>query len=261
MKEISITIITVCRNAEKVLEGTIQSVITQTYPNIQYIIVDGASTDGTLDIINKYQASYPISYISEPDQGIYDAMNKGIMMASGDYIEFLNAGDRLYEITTVEDIVRTMSKHKADIYYGNIIYVYGDGHTEIRKYEKWCGRKVYNYTGDCINHQSIFAKCSLLKENKFCLSYKICADREWMMRMKKKKVVFQCIPEIICYYSLDENSTSIRQKKVYAMEADRCVKTYYPFGYLIFRGFEFCRNNKVLSGWLHKIYEILLIKK
>lgn len=261
MKSIKISIITVCRNAEKTLEQTIESVISQTYKEIEYIVVDGASTDYTLTIIQKYADIFPITYISEKDYGIYDAMNKGISLATGEYIQFLNAGDRLYYNEIVEKVAHYIERKKADIYYGNIVYVFNDGHESIRKYGKWCGKRIYDYTGDCINHQAIFAKSYLLKENKFDLSYKICADREWMMRVRKKKAVFLNIPETICYYSLDEDSASIKQNETYNVEADRCVKTYYSLGYLIYRGFEFCRNNKVLSNWLHKLYEIILIKE
>lgn len=91
------SIITVTYNAAKVLEDTIQSIVTQTYKNLEYIIVDGGSTDETLDIIHKYQ-EHITTVISEPDQGLYDAMNKGIKLATGDYLCFLNAGDGLHEM-------------------------------------------------------------------------------------------------------------------------------------------------------------------
>ena len=93
------SIITVTYNAAKVLEDTIQSIVTQTYKNLEYIIVDGGSTDETLDIIHKYQ-EHITTVISEPDQGLYDAMNKGIKLATGDYLCFLNAGDGLHEDDT-----------------------------------------------------------------------------------------------------------------------------------------------------------------
>ena len=88
------SIITVTYNAGKVLEDTIQSVITQTYKNVEYIIVDGKSTDGTMDIVNRYR-EHIHTIVSEPDKGLYDAMNKGIDLATGDYLCFLNAGDEL----------------------------------------------------------------------------------------------------------------------------------------------------------------------
>lgn len=97
------SIITVTYNAEKVLEDTIQSVISQTYHHIEYIIVDGASKDGTISIINRYRPHIH-TVVSEPDKGLYDAMNKGIALASGDYLCFLNAGDCFHEDDTLETI-------------------------------------------------------------------------------------------------------------------------------------------------------------
>src|ERR1700733_2398323 len=98
-----ITIITVCYNACHCIEKTIKSVINQTYPNIEYIIIDGASTDGTLEVINKYK-NHVQKLISEKDNGIYDAMNKGVRHCSGEIIYFLNADDRLYSPDTVKDV-------------------------------------------------------------------------------------------------------------------------------------------------------------
>ena len=112
------SIITVTYNAAKVLEDTIQSIVTQTYKNLEYIIVDGGSTDETLDIIHKYQ-EHITTVISEPDQGLYDAMNKGIKLATGDYLCFLNAGTRMilcckWYIPSMEQLCREyyMEKQK-----------------------------------------------------------------------------------------------------------------------------------------------------
>lgn len=261
MKDIKFTIITVCKNAEKVIGKTIQSVVTQTYKNIEYIIIDGASIDDTLSIIHKYEKIYPIIYISEQDQGIYDAMNKGIKMATGDYIQFLNAGDSLYERTTIKNVADEIQKNQADIYYGDVAYLYSDQHTEVRKYGKWCSKRLYDYTGDCINHQVIFAKTHLLKEHNFDINYKICADREWIMRVRSKGAVFFAIGKLICYYSLDEESTSIFQKERYEKEADECIRKYYSYGYMIFRGFQFFRSHKILRNWLHNVYKLIYIRK
>ncbi len=110
------SIITVTYNAAKVLEDTIQSIVTQTYKNLEYIIVDGGSTDETLDIIHKYQ-EHITTVISEPDQGLYDAMNKGIKLATGDYLCFLNAGDGLHEDDTLLQMVHSINgtAKKADV--------------------------------------------------------------------------------------------------------------------------------------------------
>lgn len=258
---ITITIVTVCYNARKCIEETIQSVVEQTYPNIEYIIIDGASGDGTLEIIQKAAEHADIKYISEPDHGIYDAMNKGIDLASGDYIQFLNAGDILLDRDVVAKVVKRIEEEDGDIFFGNIVYKYSNGHEETRRYGWACGTKWYYYTGDCINHQAVFAKRECLKNDKFDLSYRICADREWMMRMTKLGKKFVCMSFNICYYSLDENSASIRQKEVSDIEARECVKKYFTSGYVIYMLFDLLRNNRILSKVLHSVYKFIYIRK
>lgn len=258
--DILITVITVCRNAEKTIGKTIDSVVRQTYKSIEYIIIDGMSEDGTLLIIKEKACGYPLYYISEPDKGIYDAMNKGLNLARGDYIQFLNAGDEFKNENIIQDVVSVMKLHHGDIYYGSIIYQYADGKMETRKYSPICCKKFYYYTGDCINHQAIFASKQCFMYEKFNISYKICADREWMIRMCRKKMKFICMPFIICRYSLDDCSVSIVQKDLYKIEASQCVKQYFPVGYLIFQVFDYIRENIFLSRILHGIYRIVFIK-
>ena len=118
------SIITVTYNAAKVLEDTIQSIVTQTYKNLEYIIVDGGSTDETLDIIHKYQ-EHITTVISEPDQGLYDAMNKGIKLATGDYLCFLNAGDGLHEDDTLLQMVHSINGTALPgVLYGETFFIY-----------------------------------------------------------------------------------------------------------------------------------------
>jgi len=127
----NITIITVSYNAVKTIEDTILSVINQTYPNIEYIIIDGGSTDGTLDIIKKYQDK--ITYwVSEPDKGIYDAMNKGTLKATGVWLNFMNAGDTFYDHQVLEKVFKDKDWSNTDVIYGDVVYVYPNKE-EIRK--------------------------------------------------------------------------------------------------------------------------------
>lgn len=110
MEKLKITVVTVCYNASGVIEQTMRSVLSQTYSNMEYVIVDGASKDNTLDIINKVSVEYPQANIvikSEPDSGIYDAMNKGIGLATGDWINFMNAGDQFVSADTLANVFRT----------------------------------------------------------------------------------------------------------------------------------------------------------
>lgn len=120
-----VSIITVVYNGIEFLEETIKSVISQTYPNIEYIIVDGGSKDGTLDIIKKYEAHIS-KWISEPDKGIYDAMNKGIDLATGDWQNFLNAGDSFVDNNVLEKIFTT-NLENITLVYGDIIAIRENG--------------------------------------------------------------------------------------------------------------------------------------
>ncbi len=116
-----ISIITVTYNAEKVLEKTLTSIFKQTYKNIEVIIIDGGSTDETLHIISKYNDSIDM-FISERDDGIYDAMNKGIDIATGDFITFLNADDEYYSETTIEELFSDIDE-KTDVVYGDHVSI------------------------------------------------------------------------------------------------------------------------------------------
>ena len=116
-----VSIITVCFNSERTIEQTIKSVLNQTYKEIEYIIVDGQSTDGTLDIINKY-SSQIAKIVSEPDEGLYHAMNKGISMATGDIVGIINSDD-WYEPYTVEEVVKCFVQNAELIWEFQIIFV------------------------------------------------------------------------------------------------------------------------------------------
>lgn len=117
---IKISIITVCKNSKRFLTETIESVISQTYQQIQYIIIDGASSDGTLEIINAFSSKID-KWTSEPDGGMYEAINKGLQFANGDYILILNSDDVLADRDTIQKVVDFISEEKMDFYYGNMI--------------------------------------------------------------------------------------------------------------------------------------------
>ena len=114
------SIITITYNAVRLVEQTLLNVLSQSYPNIEYIVIDGGSTDGTVDIIRRYESGLAY-WVSEPDKGIYDAMNKGLQKATGDYVWFINAGDTLCSSDTVQSVVSRLQKRKAlpDIIYGS----------------------------------------------------------------------------------------------------------------------------------------------
>lgn len=182
------SIITVTYNAEKVLEDTIQSVIAQTYHHIEYIIVDGASKDGTLSIIDKYRSRIH-TVVSEPDKGLYDAMNKGISLASGDYLCFLNAGDCFHEDNTLQQMVHTLSDTELpDVIYGETALVDKERHfLHMRRLSTpeiltWKSFKQ----GMLVCHQAFFAKRTFALAEPYNLRYRYSADFDWCIRILKK---------------------------------------------------------------------------
>jgi len=168
---LKVSIVTVVYNAKEDLEKTIESVLEQDYSKIEYIIIDGGSSDGTLDIIKKYQNR--INYwISEKDNGIYDAMNKGIKFASGAYINFLNAGDLYSSLTVVSNISSKIREKNCKIIYGNVVYNRKDGSLFIDDKSRKKSSNIYE-----INHQSCFYSLNLHKQyGLYSLDYKISSD-------------------------------------------------------------------------------------
>ena len=206
------SIITVTYNAAKVLEDTIQSIVTQTYKNLEYIIVDGGSTDETLDIIHKYQ-EHITTVISEPDQGLYDAMNKGIKLATGDYLCFLNAGDGLHEDDTLLQMVHSINGTALPgVLYGETEIVDSQGHfLYMRRLSApatltWKSFKQ----GMLVCHQAFFARRDLVEP--YDLRYRFSADFDWCIRiMKKADVLHNTHLTLIDY--LNEGMTTRRRQR------------------------------------------------
>lgn len=205
-----VTIVTVCYNAVKEIEKTILSVINQTYDDVEYIIVDGASTDGTLDIINKYKDRIT-KWVSEPDKGIYDAMNKGIKLASGDYLNFMNAGDWFVNKYVLENL-RTFLTPGNDA-------VYGDGVVErigIKYVSKARGNELANDDIPQMGfiHQSLFVRTELAKRYPFDLRYKLAADFNMVITLYRNGCHFAYCGFPIAYYDLTGvSSSNIRQHR------------------------------------------------
>ena len=207
------SIITVTYNAGKVLEDTIQSVVFQTYRNVEYIIVDGGSTDNTLDVVHKYQERI-CKVISEPDKGLYDAMNKGIRMATGDYLCFLNAGDELHENETLQKIVYTFTgKELPDVIYGETAIVDEEGHflhmrrLSTPEHLHWKSFKE----GMLVCHQAFLTRRELALANPYDLRYRFSADFDWCIRiMKQSKHLHNTHLTLIDY--LNEGMTTQNHK-------------------------------------------------
>jgi len=226
-----ISIITVCLNCEGLIERTIKSVIDQTYANVQYIVIDGRSTDNTLDIIKKYENKIDVA-TSDKDGGIYDAMNKGIEYATGDLIYFLNAGDYFYNNYVLENVIEGLNANPdSDIIYGD--YIYYDDSDEQRCSGYRANIPDLLHRGYC--HQTIFARRSAFTEcGEFNTDYKIYADFDWLLRVLvkfRKKMSYIGIP--IAYY-LKGGANEIQGSK-YNYERIEAIQINLDFlGLLIF---------------------------
>ena len=163
MNKIPVTVITVCRNHAKGLEKTIQSVESQTWQEKEYLVIDGASTDGTMEVIRQHEDSIT-QWVSEPDQGIYDAMNKGVRLAQGQWIIFMNAGDTFASADTLQRVFQ--EPQEADVIYGDVIK--GEN---VKKAEA-----PHNAHRMFFCHQSAFVRTSCLKAFPFDTSHRMSAD-------------------------------------------------------------------------------------
>lgn len=186
-----ISIITVCYNSSKTIENTIKSVQNQNYPDIEYIIIDGASIDGTVDIIRKYENIID-KWVSEPDRGLYDAINKGISRATGLYVGILNSDDVFFENNTVEKIADFLKANaELDAVTGDIVQ-HRNGKI-IRKYSsaKWLPHKLK--IGFMPPHPSIFMRTALFEKfGNYSTDYKIGADYELIIRyFLKNKIKYK----------------------------------------------------------------------
>lgn len=175
-----ISVITVCLNAEKTIEATLQSLGRQTYRHFEHIVIDGASRDGTLALLDRYRESISL-VISEPDHGIYDAMNKGIKCAGGEIIYFLNADDTLFDSSTLENAAAMFNRFPmADVIYGDACLIYPDGRTAIATYPPKLSWDHFKDRTLC--HQSVFTKRSAFdRVGLFDTSYQLAGDFAWII--------------------------------------------------------------------------------
>ncbi|HET8829058.1 MAG TPA: glycosyltransferase family 2 protein [Pelobium sp.] len=183
-----LSVITVVYNNVNDIERTIKSVINQSYNSIEYLIIDGASTDGTLATIEKYKSKI-CKIVSEKDNGIYDAMNKGLALATGDYVLFMNSGDEIYESNTVEKIFATEAH--ADIYYGETEMLNANLDSQgVRRHQipEKLTLSSFKY-GMSVSHQAIYIKKAITKP--YNLHYQLSADIDWILSAltKAKKTV------------------------------------------------------------------------
>lgn len=212
-KQPLITVVTVVYNGEEYLEQTIQSVIHQSYDNVEYIIVDGASSDGTLDIIKKYEEQIDY-WVSERDGGIYDAMNKGISLATGEFVNFMNTGDSFYSTDIIKDIFSQADYGNCVVVYGNVMNIYYATHKVI-----FSSKPLESiYKGLPFSHQASFTQSKYLRKLGFDLQYRICADYNLFYNLYIQKLSFIYVNITVANYDMFGTSTkyskSFLEKKI-----------------------------------------------
>lgn len=243
------TVVTVTFNAEKTLERTIESVASQTYRNIEHLIVDGLSTDGTLSLIQEYAEDnsvnatpHDIRLIREPDSGLYDAMNKGIDNATGDYILFLNAGDKFHSADTIERVVSdTLSRDRMDgeqtmwpaVLYGETDLVDDEGHfLRHRRLQAPSRLQWTSFKGGMrVCHQSFYVLTELARRHHYDMQYRFSADFDWCIRIMKdahsQGLVMHNTGLVLTDYLSEGMTTRNRRKSL--MERFRIMARHYGF--------------------------------
>ena len=196
-----VSIITATYNSSKTLKSCIDSVLTQDYGSIEYIIIDGQSTDSTMDIVNNFTASYSnIKVVSENDEGIYDALNKGLSIVTGDIIGFLHSDDLFSSVTIISELVSKINSNNFDGIYGDLQYVNKENTNKIVRLWKSCEFKLdLLRKGWMPAHPTLFLKKHVYqKYGDFNTSYEISADYDFMLRILKDKALkFGYLPKVI----------------------------------------------------------------
>lgn len=222
------SVVTVCYNSANTIERTIQSMQRQNYADWEHIIVDGASTDGTKEVLDRYVNAPRLKIISEKDDGPYDAMNKGIKAANGDVISFLNADDYYLHEKVLEMVYHKINGFpKADVYYGDLLVVDCNAPTPYIKVHDSVDR--YYMCTNALAHPSMFhKKHSFEKAGLFDLKYKIVADYEWTLRAMYKNMLRFCYFDVVTtVFSAGGLSTGTAHEKKHSEEREAVVNEFF----------------------------------
>ncbi len=229
-----VSVVTVSYNAVNCIERTMQSVLGQTYANMEYIVIDGGSSDGTVGIIQKY-ASQIDYWISEKDGGIYDAMNKGIRQARGEWISFINCGDEYCNSTVLEQVFHSAIENQVGVIYGNILFKYAFGNVEKTPGDLSGFSQYFP-----IFHPSTLVRTSLMKEYLFDTSFRIAADYHFFYQLyRKKEYKFLYIPVCMAIFDAESGISSTQQNLLF-IENARVTGIYKSFYFhFLFARFRF----------------------
>lgn len=225
-----LSIITITYNAERFLERTIQSVIAYPSPVVEYIVIDGASTDGTLGIIRRYEP-HITNWVSEPDRGLYDAMNKGLHRARGEYVWFMNAGDELHDPQTLSSLLDRIRQTRADVYYSDALFVREDGTRvglrsvitphSLPRHLTWRDMAL----GMKVCHQAFVARRALAPDYP---TDNLSADLDWEIRCLKVANRIEFVTFILCRYLVGGLSVQQHRRSL----IDRFKVLAHHFGWL-----------------------------
>ena len=195
-----VTVITVARNARNDLRRTMESVARLSYPDVEYIVVDGASTDGTVEMLEK---SKGVRWTSEADRGIYDAMNKGVTKATGEWVIFMNAGDRFASDDVIERVFSHPETDAADVIYGDVVK---RGTVCSASPEPVDGHRMFFW------HQSCIARCKCLIDTPFDISHRMSADFKWVKMMIKQGRRLVYVPVAVSEFDTGGVSNTSRSR-------------------------------------------------
>lgn len=249
-----VTIITINRNNAAGLEKTMLSVASQTCKDFEYVVIDGASTDGSVEVIKKYESQFAhLKWISEPDKGIYNAMNKGIRMASGDYVQILNSGDCLASDDVTERMLTALeAKGNPSILYGNMIKCFPDGRRITDKC--FAGQEITMlgmFTGT-LNHDPVYIRRDLFeKYGYYDESLKICSDWKWYLQaivLGKERP--QYVDMDVTLFDMNGISENESWKEKIRMERQTVLEATVPSACL--RDYERYANDIYMMRRLHR---------
>jgi glycosyltransferase involved in cell wall biosynthesis len=259
---IRFSVVTITYNAERVLQRTLDSVLSQTYEGVEHLIVDGASKDGTLLLAEQYKAKsdasesgHKVIILSEPDHGIYDAMNKGLTQASGDYIVYMNAGDFFPHADTLEKIVQhcQLNEQPTDelpgVLYGNTDIVDGEGHflhpRRLQPPAKLTWKSFRN--GMLVCHQAFYARTDIAKNQQYDTRYRFSADVDWCIRIMKETErmgLALCNTEMVVANYTEEGATTQNHQASLKERFDVMRRHYGLFSTLVMHAWFVIRSHR-----------------
>lgn len=218
----TLSIITINYNNQPGLKRTIDSVISQSFNDIEWIVIDGGSTDSSGELIEKYKEHFAY-WVSEPDGGIYQAMNKGIEHASGDWFLFLNSGDWLYDNNVLSKVFS--SNNDADILYGDVMYHWPDKRgLELEKKPETLS--LYYFYTDTLCHQATFYKKEIFKTHRYNENFRICSDWALYIQLLIEGYKFLHLPICITNFAQDGVSTTLNESHL--AERKQVIEEYFP---------------------------------